>query len=80
MDKMKKECPNMANCQIINEKGFVPDEQIKQQYVSHYCIAGEENFSICKRYQTKQTLGFCPDFVFPDSTYNIDEIMEKCEQ
>lgn len=79
MDKIAKECPNIPKCQVINEKEFVSNEQIKQKYISHYCTAGKANFSKCKRFQTKQTLGFCPDFVFPDSIYSIDEIIEKYE-
>ena len=76
----RRDCPNIGSCQIFNE-GFIPDQTRKQFYRTTYCTVNtSEGYLRCKRFQTSKTLGFCPDFLLPDSTMTIDEIMDKCEE
>jgi hypothetical protein len=72
-------CPNYTGCQIINIEGFISDPVKKDLFISVFCEAGKENWSQCKRYQTKNELNLCPDFVMPDSAYTTDEILDKLE-
>ena len=73
-------CPNYYTCQIINIDGFLNDSNKKQHYVETFCKATNESWLKCKRYQTKNTLNFCPDYVLPDSNLTIDEILDKFEE
>lgn len=74
-------CPNAANCQILHKDGFVANEQTKEFYRNHFCrIDTAEGYFSCMRFITKQELGFCPDFVFPDSKMTIDDIITKIEE
>jgi hypothetical protein len=73
-------CPNRSGCQIITIVGFVQDPLKKVFYISNYCEAGELSWKSCKRYQIKEILNMCPDFILPDSTYTIDEILDKLEE
>lgn len=74
-----KFCPNHKGCQIINLEGFIKSNEIKNNYISNYCEAGEEKWSNCKRFQTKKALNFCPDFILPDTNLTLDQIFEKIE-
>jgi hypothetical protein len=69
-------CPNYATCQLINGVVEVSDNQ-KKSYTNNFCFNPKERWNECKRMVTKRTLGFCPDFVLPDSTLTVDEIMDK---
>ncbi len=72
----KSNCPNYKGCQIVSIQNFVSDNIKKDIYLKTYCTG---NYLQCKRFQTKKALSFCPGFVMPDSTWSIDEIMERCE-
>jgi hypothetical protein len=73
-------CPNYDTCQIINIDGLLPDSDMKKHYTDTFCTAKNEAWISCKRYQTKNKLNFCPDFVLPDSDLSIDEIIDKFEE
>ena len=73
-------CPNHKGCQVINIEGFVKDINLKEKYINILCESSDEKWKTCKRYQTKKALNLCPDFVMPDSSYTIDEILDKIEK
>lgn len=70
-------CPNYNTCQLIKDKEFNIEEDIKLSYITNYCKAGKEKWCICKRLITKSEINFCPDFVLPDTTLTPDEIIDK---
>ena len=72
-------CPNHTSCQIITLDGFIKDPGKKDFYITFYCESSDMNWQSCKRYQTKEILNMCPDFILPDSTHTIDEILDKLE-
>jgi hypothetical protein len=75
-----EECPNAESCPVLLFSNFVEVEQ-KHFYEEKYCFAGfKEGYSKCKRFQTKKVLGFCPEFVFPDSEMTMEEIIIKYEE
>ena len=72
-------CPNYKGCQIINVENFVESKEKKEFYIKNFCEAEESEWSKCRRYQTKEILNFCPEFVLPDSKLTVDEILDKFE-
>ncbi len=73
-------CPNYGNCQLIHIAGFVESESLREEYMQSYCTNPQEHWQCCKRYQTNSVLHFCPDFVFPDTTLNLSEILDKFDE
>ena len=73
-------CPNTKGCQVINIEGYAGSVEQKDRYIRDYCMAGAEKWFGCKRFLVKNALNLCPDFVMPDSTYTLDEILDKLEQ
>jgi hypothetical protein len=73
-------CPNHNGCQIITIDGFVEDLALKGFYIKNYCESAETKWKSCKRYITREQLNMCPDFILPDSTLTIDEILDKLEE
>lgn len=75
-----KFCSNINTCRMVSTELVVPDETIKEQYINNWCRQTEETWLSCKRFDTKKALGFCPDFVVPDTKLSIDEIVEKFDE
>lgn len=73
-------CPNINTCRMVATNVVVPDEKEKENYMQSWCREGEETWRKCKRYITKASLGFCPDFVVPDTSLSVDEIIDKFEE
>lgn len=72
-------CPNYSGCQVIHVAGFVNTEKKKLFYISKFCKSESAHWQKCKRFQTKNELNLCPDFVLPDTVFTIDEILDKIE-
>ena len=70
-------CPNYTNCKLVIDLSIVADIETKEKYLVEYCEDEQHNWSLCKRYLTKQVLNFCPDFVLPDMPLSTDEIIDK---
>lgn len=78
---MNKEiCPNIAGCRLVNTGIVVPDENKRSEYVASWCKDENGKWQECKRFISKKELGFCPDFVIPDSPLSIDGIIDKFEE
>jgi hypothetical protein len=72
-------CPNINTCRMTSTTEVVPDEKIREEFMDTWCRDGGEKWKDCKRFITKAKLGFCPDFVVPDTDLSIDEIIDKFE-
>ena len=72
-------CSNINTCRMITTSVVVPDAKIKEGYVNEWCHQQKEKWNLCKRFNTKNELGFCPDFVVPDTLMSTEEIMDKFE-
>ncbi len=70
-------CENFEICRLVCAKDFQIQPNDKAGYIRSHCTSGKENWCKCNRYVTKSTLGFCPDFVLPDSEYSTDEVIAK---
>jgi len=73
-------CPNQKSCQILHVDGFLKDAETKAFYRNSFCEADNAVWNTCKRFQTKTALNLCPDFVMPDSTFSLDEILDRLEE
>ena len=73
-------CPNINTCRMVRTDVVVPDPDKREQYINRWCKGEKEGWSHCKRYQVKTALGFCPDFVVPDTGMDINEIMDKFDE
>jgi hypothetical protein len=70
---MENFCPSSELCPIFNgilsEKAFTA-----KSYRLLFCEAGEEKWTTCKRFMTKQHYGKCPPDLLPNSSKTIEEI------
>ena len=73
-------CPNINSCRLVTTSEVVPDIREKEAYLDIWCRDIEEKWLNCTRYSTKASLGFCPDFVLPDTALSLDEIIDKFDE
>jgi len=73
-------CPNINSCRMVSTAVVVPEEEEKNAYIKTWCKNTEGKWEECKRFSTKASLGFCPDFVLPDTDLSIDEIIDRFEE
>ncbi|HQL70252.1 MAG: hypothetical protein KA793_01545 [Bacteroidales bacterium] len=71
-------CKNLETCKLVHDSGFNAGNK-REFYIGHFCNSGTEYLN-CKRFITKQSLNFCPDFVLPDTTESPLEIMELFDE
>ncbi|MCF8372594.1 MAG: hypothetical protein K9H64_13275 [Bacteroidales bacterium] len=72
-------CPNYTTCKLVTTDDLKLSREKKVLFMNQYCTTGRKAWESCKRYTTKATLGFCPDFVLPDSDYTLSEIVDKID-
>jgi len=70
-------CPNYKECRLVKASDFPVSGESREKYLETFCENSELGWKKCKRFIAKNSLGFCPDFVLPDSTYTTDEIIDK---
>jgi hypothetical protein len=73
-------CDNIKTCRLVATEVVVPDKKIKEQYLDSWCRQDKAVWLNCKRYETKKSLGFCPDFVVPDTQLSVEEIIDKFDE
>lgn len=72
-------CPNFSDCRLVNQEHLITDMIKKENYINSYCKK-TGGWELCKRYISKNELGLCPDFLFPDTQLSLDEILDKFEK
>ncbi len=70
------QCPNLATCKFMNSVRLLSDITQKSYYSENFCENYLAAYVKCKRFIAKSELGFCPDFLLPDSPETIDEIID----
>ena len=73
-------CPNINSCRMVSTDVVVTDKNKKEEYIESWCRKDEKVWRNCTRFKTKKALGFCPDFVVPDTPLSVDEIVDKFEE
>lgn len=74
---IKNHCPNIISCNLVKSEGFLIDSSRRNFYIVNYCKSDVEKWKSCTRFISKKELGFCPDFVLPDSDLTSSEIIDK---
>jgi hypothetical protein len=72
------ECPKTPKCPLFND-GLLKRQDSAETYKKLYCKS-ETKFKECKRYIVSEQVGKCPPFVLPNSSYTIDEIIERMKR
>jgi len=70
-------CTNYEQCRLVNTSDYAIGKEAKQSFLETYCNAGSKKWKKCKRFVMKEDMGFCPDFVLPDTTLSPGEIVDK---
>ncbi len=72
-------CPKVAKCPLFNGT-LLKISGADESYKNLYCRAGESKWSTCKRYLTSEKVGKCPDWVLPNSSLSIEQIVQKMKE
>ncbi|MFO7370837.1 MAG: hypothetical protein R6X09_11260 [Bacteroidales bacterium] len=75
---MSNECPKIVKCPLFNDK-ILKRAESAEVYKKLFC-RNSEKFKECKRYQVSEKIGTCADFVMPNSTLTVDEIIQKMKE
>ena len=72
-------CPNIGGCKLVNDPEFPIDEISRERYIESWCHGCTPGYETCRRVIISKTLHFCPDFVLPDTSTPLDEILDRIE-
>ena len=71
-------CPTVKKCPLFNGN-VLHKESSEESYKSLYCKAGKDRWSICMRYKVATKVGKCAEWVLPNCSLQLDEIISKME-
>jgi hypothetical protein len=69
-------CPKIQTCPLFNGV-LLKRSGSEESYKNLYCKAGKQKWSSCKRYLTAQNVGKCADWILPNCSLSVDEIIVK---
>ena len=71
-------CPKQKVCNLFNDKiQTFKSQKSLEIYKKLYCNAKDEYWKDCKRFMIYQKTGKCADFIMPNSSYTIEQIIER---
>ena len=74
-------CPRQAVCSLFNDKITTFKSKMSLEiYKKLYCNARDEYWKECKRLTIINKTGKCADFVMPNSSLTIEQIIEKMKE
>jgi hypothetical protein len=76
---MEEKCPKIEKCPLFTGV-LLKRKGSEESYKNLYCKAGEKKWSKCMRYQTTEKVGMCADWILPNCTMNLNEIIEKMKE
>lgn len=68
-------CPKIAKCPLFN--GFLLKRAESEEVYKNLFCRDTNRYKDCKRYMVAETVGKCADFVMPNSSLTIDQIIER---
>ena len=72
-------CTKVAKCPLFN--GTLLKRSSSEEVYKHlFCNAGKEKWTTCKRYQTSEKVGKSADWILPNSTLTVDQIVQKMKE
>lgn len=72
-------CPKYEKCPLFNGK-LLSRKGAEESYKNLFCKAGESKYSTCKRYMVSEKVGKCADWILPNCSLSLDEIMVKMKE
>jgi hypothetical protein len=73
---MNQQCPKIGTCNLFEGKLEIPEDSVIR-YKCFYCLCENTRWSNCKRFMVFDEIGFCPDFVMPNSLLSSEQIMSR---
>ncbi|MDD4385179.1 MAG: hypothetical protein PHD06_08375 [Bacteroidales bacterium] len=75
----KEQCSKVVKCALFN--GIILKRSTSEDvYKNLFCNASKEKWTTCKRYQVSEKAGKCADWILPNSTLTVDEIIKKMKE
>jgi hypothetical protein len=71
-------CPKTPKCPLFND-GLLKRQESAETYKNMYCRS-EQRYRECKRFIISEKTGVCPPFILPNSSYSIEEIMDRMKK
>ena len=75
---MKEICPKTPTCAIFNDRILTSDKST-ETYKNLYCRSAEK-YKTCKRYLVSEKVGKCADYIMPNSSFSVDELVEQMKK
>ncbi len=75
---MKNQCSKIGKCNLFGGELEIPEDSVIR-YKCFYCLGEESRWSSCKRFMIIDELGYCPDFVMPNSLLSSEQIMNRIQ-
>jgi hypothetical protein len=76
---IKEPCPKVEKCPLFN--GILLKRSSSEDVYKHlFCNAGKEKWTTCKRYLTSEKVGKCADWILPNSTLTVEQIIQKMKE
>ena len=72
-------CTKVEKCPLFNGK-LLKRAGSEESYKNLYCKAGKEKWSTCMRFQTSEKVGKCADWILPNCSLSVDEIVSKMKE
>ena len=74
-------CPKQAVCNLFNDKITTFKSKMSLEiYKKLYCNAKDDYWKDCKRLAVYRKKGKCADFVMPNSSFTIEQIIDKMKE
>jgi len=72
-------CPKVETCPLFNGV-LLKRSGSEESYKNLYCKAGEDKWMNCKRYMTAEKIGSCADWILPNCSLKLEEIITKMKE
>lgn len=77
---MEKEfCSKVETCPLFNGK-LLKRSGSEESYKNLFCTAGKDKWTTCMRYKTSEKVGKCADWILPNCSMNMDQIIKKMKE
>ncbi len=73
---MNRQCSMIGKCNLFSGELEIPEDS-RIRYKCFFCLCEETRWSSCKRFMVIDKIGFCPDFVLPNSLLSSEQIMSR---
>ncbi|MDR2040105.1 MAG: hypothetical protein LBQ60_19450 [Bacteroidales bacterium] len=73
-----KFCERLKGCPIY--AGYLKSNDVLSSAYKHKYCETENGKEICKRYQVAKIMGYCPEYILPNSQLPVEEIIKDEEK